>query len=169
MDRGGGGEGGGPWRARRGRARREAHSRPDWRGLRDPRDFDGPTGKARRAGGTRPGSTGKDPTPLSDLRLLLEPATMGDPTRPLSWVSESHEFLGDFEKPAAITGRRADRSRSTSTISRTGTGRSSDRDLHSPMSDSRRDGAFARELRWGRRVPRGPQSQVKRTLIENPV
>jgi hypothetical protein len=97
MDRGGGGEGGGPWRARRGCARREAHSRPDWRGLRDPRDFDGPTGKARRAGGTRPGSTGKDPTPLSDLRLLLEPATMGDPTRPLSWVSESHEFLGDFE------------------------------------------------------------------------
>jgi hypothetical protein len=33
--------------------------------------------------------TSRDPTLLEDLRQLLEPATMGDPMRPLRWVSES--------------------------------------------------------------------------------
>ena len=35
----------------------------------------------------------KDPTLLENLRLLVEPATMGDPMRPLLWVSKSHEKL----------------------------------------------------------------------------
>jgi Rhodopirellula transposase DDE domain len=30
---------------------------------------------------------------LDDLRQLLEPATMGDPMRPLRWVSKSHDKL----------------------------------------------------------------------------
>ena len=35
----------------------------------------------------------KDPTLLEDLQRLLEPATMGDPMRPLRWVSKSHDKL----------------------------------------------------------------------------
>ena len=35
----------------------------------------------------------KYPTLLADLERLLEPATMGDPMRPLRWVSKSHDKL----------------------------------------------------------------------------
>ena len=35
----------------------------------------------------------KDSTLLEDLRQLLQPATMGDPMRPLRWVSKSHAKL----------------------------------------------------------------------------
>ena len=34
-----------------------------------------------------------DPTVLEDLRGLVEPAIMGDPMRPLLWVSKSREKL----------------------------------------------------------------------------
>jgi hypothetical protein len=37
----------------------------------------------------------KDPTLLADLRRLVEPATHGDPMRPLLWVSKSHAKLAD--------------------------------------------------------------------------
>ena len=47
----------------------------------------------RRAGGGRLPLTRKDPTLLEDLRSLLEPATLGDPMRPMLWVSKSHEKL----------------------------------------------------------------------------
>ncbi len=63
------------------------------RGLRDLKEPVGLTGRARRAGGGRPGLTAKDPTLLTDLQHLLEPATMGDPTRLLLWVSKSHDKL----------------------------------------------------------------------------
>ena len=49
--------------------------------------------KIRRAGGGRLPLTRKDPTLLEDLRKLLEPATLGDPMRPLLWVSKSHAKL----------------------------------------------------------------------------
>jgi hypothetical protein len=49
--------------------------------------------KIRRAGGGRPTLTRTDPTLLEDLRKLLEPATLGDPMRPLLWVSKSHAKL----------------------------------------------------------------------------
>ena len=39
--------------------------------------------------------TAKDTTLLEDLRQLLEPATMGDPMRPLRWVSKSHAKLAE--------------------------------------------------------------------------
>ena len=44
-------------------------------------------------GSGRPALTSKDTTLLEDLRQLLEPATMGDPMRPLRWVSKSHAKL----------------------------------------------------------------------------
>ena len=47
----------------------------------------------RRKGGGSPRLTMKDPTLLADLERLLEPATMGDPMRPLRWVSKSHDML----------------------------------------------------------------------------
>ena len=51
------------------------------------------SGEVRRPGGGGPTLTEKDPTLLEDLRLLVEPATMGDPMRPLMWVSKSHAKL----------------------------------------------------------------------------
>ena len=63
------------------------------RGLKDLKDPASLTGKVRRKGAGRRKLTAKDPTLLSDLERLLEPATMGDPMRPLRWVSKSHEKL----------------------------------------------------------------------------
>jgi len=63
------------------------------RGLKDLREPGSLSGKVRRKGAGRPTITAKDPTLLGDLRQLLEPATMGDPMRPLRWVSKSHKKL----------------------------------------------------------------------------
>ena len=50
-------------------------------------------GRVRRPGGGRKIITQTDPTVVGDLRRLVEPATMGDPMRPLLWISKSHEKL----------------------------------------------------------------------------
>jgi Rhodopirellula transposase DDE domain len=63
------------------------------RGLKDLRDPDSLTGNVRRKGGGSPRLMTRDPMLLEDLRQLLEPATMGDPMRPLRWVSKSHDKL----------------------------------------------------------------------------
>jgi len=63
------------------------------RGIKDLKEPGSLTGKVRRKGAGRPKVTAKDPTLLSDLERLLEPATMGDPMRLLRWVSKSHEKL----------------------------------------------------------------------------
>jgi len=49
--------------------------------------------RVRGAGGGRRVLTMTDATLLEDLRRLIEPATMGDPMRPLLWVSKSHAKL----------------------------------------------------------------------------
>jgi hypothetical protein len=51
------------------------------------------TDRVRRKGAGRPASSEADPTVLEDLRRLVEPATMGDPIRPLLWVSKSRDNL----------------------------------------------------------------------------
>jgi Rhodopirellula transposase DDE domain len=63
------------------------------RGLKDLRDPTPVRGRVRRPGAGRRKLTAKDPTLLTDLETLLEPATMGDPMRPLRWVSKSHDKL----------------------------------------------------------------------------
>ena len=63
------------------------------RGIKDLKAPGSLTGKVRRKGAGRPTITAKDPTLLDDLKQLLEPATMGDPMRPLRWVSKSHQKL----------------------------------------------------------------------------
>jgi hypothetical protein len=50
-------------------------------------------GQVRRAGSGRRPVQAQDPTLLADLRALVEPATRGDPMRPLLWVSKSHAKL----------------------------------------------------------------------------
>src|SRR5665811_293545 len=55
------------------------------RGLEDLAASGFPEGSVRRAGSGRAPLTTADPTLLEDLRRLVEPATMGDPTRPLLW------------------------------------------------------------------------------------
>jgi hypothetical protein len=60
------------------------------------KDLTGPgslSGVIRRPGSGRRALTATDATLLEDLRQLLEPATMGDPMRPLLWVSKSHAKL----------------------------------------------------------------------------
>ena len=63
------------------------------RGLKDLAAPGGLSGEVRRPGGGCPTLAAKDPTLLGDLRRLLEPASMGDPMRPLLWVSKSHAKL----------------------------------------------------------------------------
>jgi len=63
------------------------------RGLKDLEDPGSLSGEVRRPGGGRSALTAKEPSLLEDLRQLLEPATMGDPMRPLRWVSKSHAKL----------------------------------------------------------------------------
>ena len=52
-----------------------------------------PKGRVRRKGGGRQRLSAKDPTLVADLERLVEPATRGDPMRPLLWVSKSHDKL----------------------------------------------------------------------------
>jgi hypothetical protein len=63
------------------------------RGAKDLADGSSTTSRIRRRGAGRPLSSKVDPTMLEDLQRLVEPATMGDPVRPLLWVSKSHEKL----------------------------------------------------------------------------
>jgi hypothetical protein len=63
------------------------------RGLKDLATPASLSGLVRRPGGGGPTLIEKDPTLLEDLRQLVEPATMGDPMRPLLWVSKSHAKL----------------------------------------------------------------------------
>ena len=60
------------------------------------KDLDAPPpsqGRVRREGGGPRPLVDRDPTLLADLRSLVEPATRGDPERPLLWVSRSCEKL----------------------------------------------------------------------------
>ncbi len=49
--------------------------------------------KVRRAGGGRRAVCEVDPGLIPELARLVEPATLGDPMRPLTWVSKSMEKL----------------------------------------------------------------------------
>jgi Rhodopirellula transposase DDE domain len=63
------------------------------RGLKDMESLDPVQRKVRRPGGGRRSLIETDPTLLADLQRLLDPATVGDPMRPLMWVSKSHAKL----------------------------------------------------------------------------
>ena len=52
-----------------------------------------PKGRVRRKGGGRRHLSSRDATLIEDLRSIIEPATLGDPMRPLLWVSKSHDKL----------------------------------------------------------------------------
>lgn len=52
-----------------------------------------PPVRSRRAGGGRKRLTVKDPDLLTDLELMVEPATRGDPESPLRWTSKSTRQL----------------------------------------------------------------------------
>ena len=58
-----------------------------------------PRGRVRRAGGGRRALSDNDPGLVRALERLVEPATLGDPMRPLIWVSKSMEKLA-----ATLTG-----------------------------------------------------------------
>ena len=63
------------------------------RGLKDLDAPPLPHGRVRREGGGPRPLTDRDPTLLADLERLVEPATRGDPERPLLWVSKSLDKL----------------------------------------------------------------------------
>ena len=52
-------------------------------------------GRVRRAGGGRKAVVANDPGLVPELKRLVEPATLGDPERPLLWVSKSMDKLAD--------------------------------------------------------------------------
>jgi Rhodopirellula transposase DDE domain len=60
------------------------------------KDLDAPPlapGQVRRDGGGPRQLSERDPTLLQDLKRIVEPATLGDPVRPLLWVSKSLDKL----------------------------------------------------------------------------
>jgi hypothetical protein len=63
------------------------------RGLKDLDQPDSLTGVVRREGAGRPPVKEVYPSLLEDLRKLVEPDIMGDPMRPLLWVSKSRAKL----------------------------------------------------------------------------
>jgi hypothetical protein len=63
------------------------------RGLKELDQTDTRTSRIRRPGGGRKRLADTDPALVSDLLSLIEPATLGDPERPLLWVSKSSEKL----------------------------------------------------------------------------
>jgi Rhodopirellula transposase DDE domain len=52
-------------------------------------------GQVRRAGGGRKAVSEVDPELVPELKRLVEPATLGDPMRPLIWVSKSMDKLAE--------------------------------------------------------------------------
>src|SRR5258708_6509201 len=54
-----------------------------------------PKGRARRDGAGRPDLSSRDATLVEDLLGVIEPVTLGDPVRPMLWVSKSHQKLAD--------------------------------------------------------------------------
>jgi Rhodopirellula transposase DDE domain len=56
------------------------------------------TGRVRKPGGGRKPKQVADSTLLADLKLLVEPATRGDPMRPLLWTSKSLRHLSEALK-----------------------------------------------------------------------
>ena len=54
-----------------------------------------PPGQVRRAGGGRKAVSENDPELVCALKRLVEPATLGDPERPLLWVSKSMDKLAE--------------------------------------------------------------------------
>jgi hypothetical protein len=52
-----------------------------------------PKGQVRRTGGGRKTVAAADPELVPELKRLVEPATLGDPVRPLVWVSKSMDKL----------------------------------------------------------------------------
>ena len=54
-----------------------------------------PDGRVRRAGGGRKAVAANDPGLVPELKRLVEPATLGDPMRPLIWVSKSMDKLAE--------------------------------------------------------------------------
>jgi Rhodopirellula transposase DDE domain len=63
------------------------------RGLKDLNAAPLPKGRVRRKGGGRRHLSSRDTTLIKDLRNVIEPATLGDPMRPLLWVSKSYDKL----------------------------------------------------------------------------
>ena len=60
-----------------------------YRGLREIAETPDPARNVRRKGGGAKPLSAKDDTLVADLLALLEPATLGDPMRPLRWTSKS--------------------------------------------------------------------------------
>jgi len=52
-----------------------------------------PKGRVRRDGAGRPDLFERDGHAVEDLLGVIEPVTLGDPVRPMLWVSKSHEKL----------------------------------------------------------------------------
>jgi hypothetical protein len=63
------------------------------RGAKDLLTTPAASARVRRKGAGRPALSQSNPAVLEELRRLVEPATMGDPMRPLLWVSKSREKL----------------------------------------------------------------------------
>ncbi len=62
------------------------------------------TGRVRRVGGGRRKLGARDAGLIDDLTALVEPATRGDPERPLLWTSKSLRHLAAARRPREAIG-----------------------------------------------------------------
>ncbi len=61
-------------------------------------------GRVRRVGGGRRKLGARDASLIEDLTALVEPATRGDPERPLLWTSKSLRHLAAARRPREAIG-----------------------------------------------------------------
>jgi hypothetical protein len=71
-----------------------------YHGLSDIHDnISAPPGRIRKSGGGRKNKASQDATLVSDLKMLVEPVTRGDPVKPLLWTSRSlHKLAAELAK-----------------------------------------------------------------------
>src|SRR5882724_8064707 len=68
------------------------------RGLKDLDAAPLPKGRERRKGGGRRHLSSRDATLIEDLRSVIEPATLGDPMRPLLWAKSHDKVASALQK-----------------------------------------------------------------------
>lgn len=92
-----------------------------------------PRGQVRRVGGGRKAVSESDAGLVPELKRLVDPVTLGDPERPLLWVSKSMDKLADTLTamgPLAINVRSSVRNAAASNLPKTANEIQRIHDLH---------------------------------------
>lgn len=64
------------------------------------------TTRIRKPGGGRKRTTATDPTLVSDLEMLIDPATRGNPESPLRWTKSTRKLAAALKEMGHATSER---------------------------------------------------------------